>query len=87
MPNKTFILPEGLTAFIQLIGLLLSMEPLMVDKVSIGTESFPTLIPGIRFLTCKVPDDAKGFYSERRLPILITFRRLSYIRGCLMINE
>lgn len=68
MTNKTFILTEGLTMFIKLRRLLPSMDSLINDKVSIGTESFPTLISTIRFLTCEVPDVGKGFYSDQGLP-------------------
>lgn len=47
------------------------MDSLIIDKVSIGTESFPTLISTTSFLTCEVPAVGKGFYSEQGLPHLL----------------
>ena len=40
----------------------------MVEKVSIGTESFPTVISAVRFLTCEMPDVGRDFILSEVLP-------------------
>ena len=51
MSNMTFTLTEGLTMFVILSGFLPSMDSLVVKMVSVGTESLPTLISTVTFLT------------------------------------
>lgn len=51
MSNMTYTLTEDLTMFIILSGFLPSMDSLVVKMVSVGTESLPTLMSPVMFLT------------------------------------